>query len=251
MFFLVTSLLCTPVKAQCAKSLTDACERLEQQTNAETFQQAVNDCQKLTDGECKHLLLEEDSAVLERFYHSYADSLQRLAAKIENPDYRRQMEEKALGRWEQYFEWMRNLPEAEREALRNSPSTRKGKKVRAAAAAIGISGLAANKPMAACDDYERLEPEYFGADALNSWLACLFYPDQPGTVDETVFTKIAESPHTIRKHCTEVQWKLHWFAFVEKISQLRTSGRFGTSRETSIHRIDEVVRSTGERPDRN
>lgn len=52
----------------------------------------------------------------------------------------------------------------------------KRQKVWAAAAAIGTSALAANKPESAYVDYERLEPEYFGADALNWWVASLFIP---------------------------------------------------------------------------
>lgn len=235
--------------ADCGESLKDTCERIEQQANAEAFQQAVNDCQEVTDGKCKHLLDEEDSLVLERFYHSYADSLQRLAAKMENPEYKKQLDEKALDRWEQYFEWLRNLPEDERNKLMTSPATRKGKKVWAAAAAIGTSALAANKPESAYVDYERLEPEYFGADALNWWVASLFYPDQPGTIDETIFRKIAEAPQTIRGHCANLHWKQHWFAFVEKVKVLGTSGRFGSSRENHIHRIDQIVRSTGDKSD--
>jgi hypothetical protein len=242
----VCALPSTLLRAEGEKSLKETCERLEQQANAETFQQAVNDCQEVTGGKCKHLLDEEDSLVLERFYHSYADSLQRLAAKMENPEYKKQLEAKALDHWEQYFEWLRNLPEDERGKLMTSTTTRKGKKVWTAAAAIGISALAADRPESAYVDYERLEPEYFGADALNWWFASLFYPDQPDTVDETIFRKIGEAPQTIRGHCANVPWKQHWFAFVDKVRVLSTSGRFGSSRENHIHRIDQIVRSTAD-----
>jgi hypothetical protein len=193
------------------------------------------------------LLDEEDSLVLERFYHSYADSLQRLAAKMENPEYKARLDAKALDRWEQYFEWLRNLSNDERDKLMKSPTTRRDKKMWAAAAAIGISALAANKPESAYIDYERLEPEYFGTDALSWWFASLFYPNQPDTVDETIFRKIAEAPQIIRGHSSDAHWKKHWFAFVEKVKALSSSGRFGSSRENHINRIDQIVRSSGDK----
>lgn len=239
----------TLLHAQCQKNLKETCELLEQQSNAETFQQAVNDCEELTNGKCRHLLDEEDSLLLERFYHSYADSLQRLAAKIENPTYRKKLNSKALERWEQYFEWLRNLPQSERDRLMASPSTRRGKKIWAGAAAIGISALAANKPENAWTDYERLEPEYFGTDALNWWLASLFYPGQPDTVNDTIFAKTAEDVQNIKIHCAEAGWKDHWFAFVRKVRTLIESGRFGSSREMYVQRIDRLVGATGDAPD--
>jgi hypothetical protein len=235
----------TLAHAECAKSLKEACERLEQQSGAETFQQAVNDCQDVTDGNCRHLLDEEDSLLLERFYHSYADSLQRLAAKMENSEYKIHLNTKALERWEQYFEWLRNLPEQERNRLMTSPGTRKGKKIWAAAAAIGISALAAKKPESAWSDYELLEADYFGTDAVNWWLASLFYPGQPDYINDSIFAKTAENPQKIKTRCAEPGWKKHWFAFAQRVRELIASERFGSFREIYIQRIDQIVRSTG------
>ena len=235
------------VAGECAENLTETCQKLEQQASAETFQEAVNDCHEVIKGKCGHLLNEEDPLTLERFYHSYADSLQRLAAKMEDPKYKAELDARALDRWEQYFEWLRNLPQEERDKLVTSPKTRHGKKMFAAAAAIGISALAAEKPQNAYAEYEELEAEYFGSDALNWWLAALFHPDQPGIIDDTIFRKIARNPRAIAARCKDAGWKEHWDAFVQKVMVLTASKRCSTARERYVRRIDSIVRASVEK----
>jgi hypothetical protein len=243
---LVIALLPTAlIRGECATSLVETCQKLEQQASAETFQEAVNDCDEVIHGKCRHLLDEEDSLVLERFYHSYAGSLQRLAARIENQKQKAELDSRALDQWEQYFEWLGTLPRDERDRLFTSPTTRHGKKMFAAAAAIGISALATGKPESAYVDYEGLEPDYFGSDAINWWFASLFYPDQPGVVDDAIFKRIAAEPRIIAKHCNDPDWKKHWSVFVQKVMSLNASKRWSTSRETYIRRIDLIVRPNG------
>src|ERR1700738_3624457 len=234
--------------AECAKTFEETCNDLEAQVDAQALQQAVNECREVVDGPCKQLLDEEDVLVMERFYHSYADSLQRLAARMENADYRKRLHSLALQRWEQYFEWLGSLSVEQREEMLSSPDTRKGRKIRAAAAAIGISALMANQPEAACIDYEHLDNGWFGSDALNWWLAALVYPQQPDIVNDTIFRKIAANAALIRAHSTDPQWKEHWDAFAQKARSILLSGRFGTSRSTNLEKIESVLKSSAHRP---
>jgi hypothetical protein len=229
--------------AECDNSLTEACENLEKHREAEALQQAVNYCQEIATGECTELLGEEDCLVVERFYHSFADSLLRLAQKMDDPQTRTTLKVRALAGWEQYFAWLRNLPEDDRNKIMTSPKTKKGKKIWTAAAAIGISALAAAQPESACHDYELLEPEWLGSDALNWWLASLIYPDQPENIGPTIFDRVANEPELIRRHSADPKSKAHWNAFIGRVRELASSGRFGTTTRRYVDRIDKILQS--------
>jgi hypothetical protein len=242
--------LCVVVPLLVASSygdtLTEICEKLDRLAKARSYQIGTDKCRQIGDRNSSAMIGEDDYLIQERYLHLRANLCQSLADEQRDAQNRREVSDEALTCWEDYFQWLKNLPSEQRAAIMTSNSTAKGRKIWAAAAAIGATAVSAEKPGDALVDYESLveDNSWFGPDAFNWWLAVLRYPDVPKKVSDKIFPMTGDDEVKLRAMVMSTGKTEHWRRFASRLG----NGSPAQIRQKFLDRLNTILPATSPPP---
>jgi hypothetical protein len=241
-------LTCAIALSANAETLQHFCERVESlihDGNTDAPQTAVNECSQLWNDQRGIISTEKDEFVQERFYALRADALQHLAAKLEKKklkDPATDVKKQAFAAWQDYFEWFDRLPDEKRTAIVNEASD----KVFAAAAGLGTNAIETSQCSSACAEYERMQSQWLGTEALDYWVANLICPEEPPRPIRSLFLRVFEEPTLVTDRVGNPEKKPHWKMFFDRVADVIKSKRFHRPSAAQVQRFQNLTASTNE-----
>jgi hypothetical protein len=179
---------------------------------AKNFQQGVNLC-NIVGNWYENAVTSETDPIVQEYYLQVRAEAHRGLASIRDGAAQKEELGKTLDCFADYFDWLAQLSTTQRTTV----LSKRANKVSAAAAAYGDIAAELDQPKRAYEQYEQLEPEYFGPQAMNLWLWALLHPEYHPPIHNVIF---GCDDAVLKSYLKNPDLTPHWEAFRESLDKI-------------------------------